>query len=232
MTQPTSVALVDADRDWSEACQTDFMRCPDFTVVGLAASAKEGVELYRRRRPDVMLVDPSIDGMAGVAAIAAICRKPSSACVVALTNVDSASMIVAALRAGASGYLLKACVADELTEGVHQAVGGHMPLSAGARLALVDAIRAGRDSAVSMATSFLPTRREAELIRWIAVGLTNKEIGEHMHVSEGSVKQYLNHIANKLGVRSRSQVLARSVRLNLVDLDVLPGDGDGRVQPR
>lgn len=218
------VLTVDDDALVREAYRAFFQRAADLELVGEARNGNEAVESYATLRPDVVLMDLQMPGCSGIEATARICSKWSGACVVALTTFGTREYIVAALRAGAAGYLLKDTGAQNLLAGVRQAVRGDMPMSSSVRRQLVDSLRSDSPIAPEPVDVGL-TARESELVGWLAQGLTNYQIGREMFVSEGSVKQYLAHIGDKLGVKSRTQILVRSIQLHIVDPHVLPRGG-------
>lgn len=221
MTPPHRVLVVDDDALVREAYRAFFLKVTDFGLVGEARSGAEGVESYDTLRPDLVLMDLQMPGMSGIEATMEICRRWPGACVVALTTFGTREYIVAALRAGASGYLLKDSGGQALLAGMRQAINGDMPLSATVRRELVDALLADPAALRPHVDPGL-TPRENELLQWLARGLTNHQIGSRMYLSEGSVKQYLTRIGDKLAARSRTQILVKAIQLNLVDLDALP----------
>lgn len=137
-----------------------------------------------------------------------------------MTTFGTREYVVAALRAGASGYLLKDTHGDALMNALEAARLGEMPISSGVRRELVSTLVV--DTAPRPAADHGLTPRELELTQWLAHGLTNSQIATRMHLSEGSVKQYLTRVADKLGVGSRTQVLVRTIQLGIVDSGALP----------
>ncbi len=214
-----TVAVVDDEPVVRDAYRAFFAKRAVFQFVGEAADGRSGVQLFLEKLPDVMMMDLRMPGMSGVDAIAEICDQVPSACVIALTTFGTLEFISAALRAGAAGYLMKDCSPDELGLALHQAMAGDMPLSSGVRRALVDSITASHGMG---GHAPLMTPREIEVLQLLGLGLTNPEIARKLGLSEGSIKQYLNHIAEKFGVHSRTQVLVRALQLQIVDLDSLP----------
>jgi len=225
MEKPVTVAVVDDDPEVREAYRVFFSNRDEFELIGVAADGADGVALYREKLPDVMLMDLKMPVMSGVDAIEEICHRDPAARVIALTTFSTDDMITAALRAGAAGYLLKDCGAEDLTQGIHQAIAGEMPLSPAVRLALVESLKANQDTSGNPVPQIV-TNREAELLKCLARGMSNKEISDAIYLSEGSVKQYLTHIADKFGVHSRTQVLVRALQLHIIDLKSLSQNHD------
>ena len=219
-TSPSRILIADDDALVREAYRSFFDGQSDFSLVAEARNGAEAVDAYMVVRPDIVLMDLQMPGMSGIDATAAICARRRDACIVALTTFGTRDYIVAALKAGASGYLLKDTGADNLIAGMHQALRGDMPLSSSVRRQLVTSITA--DEPVTTPVDVGLTPREVELLQWLTQGMTNYQIGRQMYVSEGSVKQYLAHIGDKLGVKSRTQILVRAIQLNIVDPHHMP----------
>lgn len=219
--QTCRVLVVDDDALVREAYRSFFSAQTDFILVGEARDGAEGVESYATLLPDLVLMDLQMPGTSGIEATKQICSRWSDACIVALTTFGTRDYIVAALRAGAAGYLLKDAGAKNLLAGMHQALRGDMPLSSSVRRQLVDSVTSNEQIARDPVDIGL-TPREIELLTWLTQGMTNHQIGKQMYVSEGSVKQYLAHIGDKMGVRSRTQILIKAIQLNIVDPHGLP----------
>lgn len=212
MGDPIRVAIADDDDMALETYRVFLSRQPWTQLVAVARDGREAVGMYRREKPDVTLMDLRMPRMSGTEAIAEICSLDASACVIALTTFATPSYVIPALRAGAAGYLVKDCTGPDLLAGIREGLAGDMPLSPQVRAELVSTIR-GDVRAVSEVGL---TRRERELVQWLAQGLGNREIGARMHLSEGSVRQYLVHVGDKFGVHSRTQILVRALDLGLV----------------
>ncbi|MBK8461285.1 MAG: response regulator transcription factor [Micropruina sp.] len=215
----TRVLIVDDDASVRAAYRLFFDGQPGFVLVAEARDGAEGVELYAAVRPDVVLMDLQMPVRSGVEAITDICSRWPGACVVAMTTFSTREYVVAALRAGAAGYLLKDAGGQSVLGALSQAIAGDMPLSSIVRRELVATVASERrpDSAEHSLTS-----REVELVGWLAHGLTNQQIARRMELSEGSVKQYLSRVADKLHVVSRTQVLVRVIQLGIVDPMIVP----------
>ncbi|MFV0407537.1 MAG: response regulator [Propioniciclava sp.] len=193
----------------------------EFTLVGEARNGAQAIECYRNLLPDIVLMDLHMPGTSGVEATERITSEWSDACVVALTTFGTRDYIVAALHAGASGYLLKDSGGKHIVAGMRLALRGDMPLSSAVRRQLVSSVTSS-DPPPQLPTNIGLTPRERELLSWLTHGLTNNQIARKMYVSEGSVKQYMSHIGTKLRVKSRTQILIRAIQLNIVDPHTLP----------
>lgn len=222
MSDVLRVLLVDDDPVVRRAYRTFLSTHDDLEVVGEARDGAEAVDAYADQQPDVVLMDLQMPNVSGVEATRRIVRAHPEACIVVLTTFGTQAHVVTALRAGAAGYLVKDASPEELIAAIHQAVNGEMPLSGQVRRELVTSlVSSGVEPELAQARTRL-TKREAELLKLLAQGLTNQQIGVKMHVSEGSVKQYLSHIGDKFGVKSRTGILIRSVQLRVVDPHNLP----------
>ncbi|MGC8550380.1 MAG: response regulator [Acidobacteriaceae bacterium] len=180
----------------------------DFEVVAEAGDGTEAVELHRSLRPDVTIMDLRLPRMGGVDAIVAIRAEAPQARFIVLTTFDGDEDIYRALQAGAKGYLLKGMNAGELTDAIRTVHAGR------SRIPSVVAERlAERVSGTELTT------RELEVLRLIVQGHSNKEIGNHLHISEATVKTHINNLLSKLGVSDRTQAATTALQRGLVHLD-------------
>jgi DNA-binding NarL/FixJ family response regulator len=194
---------------------------PDLEVVGEAADGGDAVTLCRRLRPDVALVDvrmPRVDGIAAVRRIAADPEVPTA--VVMLTTFDADELVVDALRAGATGFLLKSMPREQLVAAVRTAVAGDALLAPVLLRRLLDDLVARVAPRPTSGTELL-TPREEEVLRLVARGLSNAEIAERLVLGEGTVKTHVAHVLAKLGVRDRVQAVVAAYESRLVR----PGEG-------
>jgi len=221
MNTPIRVLVADDDAMVRDAYRTFFKSREDFTLVGEARNGEEAVEAYFTLRPDVVLMDLQMPGVSGIEATRRICAQATKPCIVALTTFGTRDYIAAALRAGAAGYLLKDTGGGNLVAGIRQAMRGDMPLSSAVRRQLVDAVTS-QEAIAREPVDIGLTPRETELLGWLTQGLTNYQIGRHMYLSEGSVKQYLTHVGSKLDARSRTQILVKAIQKGLIDPRNLP----------
>jgi DNA-binding NarL/FixJ family response regulator len=170
----------------------------ELEVVGAVGDGGAGVLLCAAKRPDVVLMDLSMPGMDGVEATRRIIEASPGVQVVVLTSFVDRERVLAALDAGAIGYLLKDAEPDELLRGVHAAARGESPLDPRAARTMLGAQRA---------TGPLEelTEREREVLSLVAEGLPNKQIGRRLGISEKTVKAHLTHVFRTIGVDDRIQ---------------------------
>ncbi|GAA1289699.1 response regulator transcription factor [Saccharothrix xinjiangensis] len=170
----------------------------DVEVVGEAADGAEAVAVVRAVRPDVVLMDLRMPGVDGVTAIERL--RGSSARVLVLTTYDTDSDVLPAIKAGATGYLLKDTPRDELFRAVRSAARGEAVLSPSVATRLVGQVRQPAAEPLS--------DREVEVLGLIARGCTNREAAVKLFISEATVKTHLVHVYAKLGVKDRAAAVA------------------------
>lgn len=233
-----TLILVDDHPLMRDALRNLFDAEPGFEVLGEASEGAEAVQKCLELDPDVVLMDIRMPGMDGIEATAQIVRRAPRTKVLALTTFSTLEYVVPALRAGASGYLVKDARHEEIVSAVLQVREDEMTLSQSVANSLannvlgdvpVPSVRRNRARAretptpeaqsVASHQSHVPdlTARELETLRWIAKGLNNNEIAERMKVSHGSVKAYVSQLCDKLGARDRVQVLIAGIQSGLVE---------------
>lgn len=182
----------------------------DFDVVGAAGSSAEAVALAGRHQPDVVLLDLELGAESGVTAITRLGEVSPASRILVFTAYDTDEHVFGAIRAGASGYLLKGAPTEEIARairGVH-AGGSHLePRVAAKVLAEMNAPRRG---------GALLSPRESEVLRLIAEGLSNKEIGRALTISERTARFHVTSILNKLGATTRAQAVALATQRRLI----------------
>jgi DNA-binding NarL/FixJ family response regulator len=210
---PIRVAVADDQAIVRDGLVTVLGLLPDVEVVGQAADGAEAVALAVAEHPDVLLMDlrmPVLDGAAATARITA--EAPGTAVLVLTTYADDAS-IVAALRAGARGYLTKDAGRAELAAAVRAIASGQATFAPEVGARLVDSLTASAAAQPAPAETLLTrfptlTRREAEVLALVADGLSNAEIARTLYVGVSTVKTHINALFAKLGVRDRAQAIA------------------------
>jgi DNA-binding NarL/FixJ family response regulator len=180
---------------------------PDMMVIAEGANGGEALDLWRKHRPDVALLDLRMPVLDGVGAIAEIHKEDASARVIVLTTYDTDNEIYRAIKAGAKGYVLKDARREELLECIRRVSRGEtcIPQS------LVEKLAAGMSSETL-------TGRELDVLTLLARGKSNKEIGANLYISETTVKSHLRSIFAKLNVLSRTEAIAAASKRGLVQL--------------
>jgi DNA-binding NarL/FixJ family response regulator len=189
----------------------------DMEVVGEAGDGAEAVELVERLEPEVVLMDVRMPGMDGIEATRRIAASGSSARIVILTTYDVDEYVFAALRAGASGFLLKDVRPPELTEAIRVVARGDALLAPGVTRRLLDRF-AGvlPDDSARPADLDELTEREVEVLRFVALALSNAEIASRLVLTEATVKTHVSSVLRKLGLRDRVQAVVFAYDVGLV----------------
>lgn len=181
---------------------------PDITVIDEAATAEAAVLRTETGDIDVVLMDLQFGhGMGGSAATKAITERDGAPRVIVLTTYDTEADIIAAVEAGACGYLLKDAPPEELVEAVRAAAAGQSALAPAVTDRLIERMR-------TPATSLSP--RETEVLTLVAAGLSNQQIAEHLFLSQATIKSHLVHIFTKLNADSRTAAVAAAVHKGLI----------------
>jgi two-component system nitrate/nitrite response regulator NarL len=198
---PLRVVVVDDHTLFRRGLTALLAREPGFAVVGEAADGFEGIRIAGAAQPDVVLLDLHMPGISGLDAIDAIRKEAPRAQIVMLTVSEDAEDLLAALRRGASGYLLKNIDSDFLVDAIRRAAEGDSVVSPEMTGKLVAGVRAG----VQPAPDAILSPREREILLHVARGVSNKEIARALDLAESTVKIHVQHILRKLDVASRVQ---------------------------
>ncbi len=202
---------------------------PAMTVVGTAADGAEAVEVALRERPDVVLMDvrmPKLDGIEATREIIAAARPESDTCgtrVLILTTFDLDEYVYAALRAGASGFLLKDTAPAELLAAISVVAAGEALLAPSVTRRLIEQFtRRPQPARGPRVTLDGVTDREHEVLALIGRGLSNAEIAEHLHLAPPTVKTHVSRLLMKLGARDRAQLVIAAYESGLLDRQPFP----------
>ena len=189
---------------------------PDLKIIGEADSGREAIELCRQLQPNLVLMDirmPDLDGIAATRAIKQQCPQTS---VIMVTIYENPDYLYQALKAGAAGYLLKDATKQQVVQAVRQVLQGESLLPPELAIQLLQCLTAETVQRSPEPLVEPLTRREEEVLRLLAEGLTNPEIAYQLEVSLATVKVHVGHIIAKLGVSDRTQAAVRAIQLGLL----------------
>ena len=201
------VLIVDDHSVVREGLVSLISRKADMTVVGEAANGREGVELWKEHRPDVTLLDLRMPELDGVGVIKEIRGSDEKARFVVLTTFDGDEDIFRAIQAGAKGYLLKDVPRDALMDCIRRVHAGETCVPVHLAMKLAERVSGETLS-----------EREVDVLKLMALGKSNKEIGSALFISEGTVKSHVKSIFAKLNVISRTEAVANATRRGLIQL--------------
>jgi two-component system, NarL family, response regulator NreC len=193
---------------------------PDITVIGEARNGREAVDATVRLKPDVVVMDLSMDVMDGAEATKELQRLGTTAKILILTMHAEDEHLVRLLDAGASGYLVKNAADRELVDAVRMVARGDQYLQLGAVRALAKELKKRDHRAVEQSEYESLSERERSILRFIAAGYTGPDIGAHLHISAKTVDTYKQRIHEKIGLMHRSDYVRFAVKLGLLDDDV------------
>jgi DNA-binding NarL/FixJ family response regulator len=204
---PIRILIVDDHPVVRQGLAAMINREADMAVVAQVCNGREAVSAFREYQPDVTLMDLRMPEMDGVTAITTICHEFENSRIIVLTTYDGDEDIYSGLKAGAKGYLLKDAEPDELLAAIRVVNAGqkYIPPSVGAKLA-------ERIGILQLSS------RELDVIRLMATGKSNQEIGTVLQISEGTVKYHVNNILSKLGVSDRTQAVITALKRGIVTL--------------
>ena len=210
MTAPIRILIVDDHPVVRAGVRGMLESQADFLVAGEAADGREAVVQAVKLSPDVVLMDLRMPEVDGVSAIRRIRANLSEVRIVVLTTYESDADIVPAIEAGANGYLLKDAPREELFRGIRAAMRGDAALAPAVAARLVGRMQGAERVGLSS--------RELEVLRRVAAGASNKEVGTGLNISEATVKSHLIHIYQKLGVSDRTAAVTTALERGVIRL--------------
>lgn len=218
MTEMIRLLLVDDQRLMRDGLRILLELESDFEVIGEAEDGAQALESYQQFSPDVVLMDIRMPVMDGVEATRRLRESDPNSKVIILTTFDDNEYIFEGLRAGALGYLLKDVSGDELADAIRKvAAGGSMIEPSVARKVIAEFARLAPATPEAVEDLIEPlSEREIEILKLVSQGLTNKEIAAKLYLAEGTVKNYVTSILQKIGVRDRTQAAIRARELGLL----------------
>jgi DNA-binding NarL/FixJ family response regulator len=222
------VLLVDDQHIVRQGLATILKYTPGMDVVGEASDGQEAIALARTLGPDVVLMDLKMPRMGGIPATRRICQEMPQTQVIILTTYDSDDLVFEGIKAGAKGYLLKDASSETLVDAIQGVVQGESQIDPTvARKVLAEFRRLSAEpsslppqAASDAATGEIEplTPREEEVLHLLVEGLSNREIGAQLHLTEGTVKNYVSAIIAKLQANDRTHAVVTALRRGLVEL--------------
>ncbi len=215
---PIRILIVDDQRILREGLRTLLELEGDLAVAAEAEDGQAALEQYETLRPDVVLMDIRMPRLDGVEATRRLCQRWPEARVIILTTFDDDAYVFDGLRAGALGYLLKDVSGRELAEAIRKvAAGGALIEPSVARKVLAEFARLAEPARPAVEQLPEPlSERELEILRLLAAGASNRQIAGQLFLAEGTVKNYISAILDKLGVSDRTQAALRARELGLL----------------
>ena len=212
---PIRVLLVDDHAVVRMGLRAFFDMLEDIEVVGEASDGSEGVAMARRLKPDVVLMDLLMPNMDGITAIGRIKAELPETEIVTMTSFIEEEKVTAALEAGASGYVLKDAEAEEVAAAIRAAFAGEVHLDPAVARLLAQRMRQKKTPAEELVEPL--TDREREVLGLLAQGMSNKEIGTKLFITERTARTYVSNILGKLGLASRTQAALWAVEHKTAD---------------
>lgn len=216
MSGPVRVMLVDDQTLVRQGVRSLLSLAEGIEVVAEASDGRQAVEMVPEVRPDVVLMDMRMPVMSGLEALQALARDGQLPPTIILTTFDDDQLVLAGLKVGAKGFLLKDVSLEQLVNAIQTvAVGGSLVQPAMSQR-LLSGLEHMRNQFVSLDQPDPLTERETEILRLMAGGFSNKEIANSLGVAEGTIKNHVSNILSKLGVRDRTRAVLKAFELKLV----------------
>jgi two-component system NarL family response regulator len=214
----SSVVIVDDAELFREALRAAFAQ-EGFEVRAVAADAMKGIDITREHQPDLVMLDLLMPGMSGLEVVGTIIKASPRTKVVLLTSSESAEDLLAAVKAGASGYLTKDTPLPRLVAAMHDVIDGGAAVSPAMGGKLFTALRdLLRHSWTMSARAPELTGRELEILGLVGNGKTSREIAEELFISENTVRNHVRNVLDKLGLRSRFEAVTWAQREGLIEV--------------
>lgn len=182
----------------------------EIQVIGTAYSGEEAIEKANKLKPDIILMDIRMPGIDGIEATKIIKSNNPSIQIIAISVYEEDELVIQMFQAGAVGYILKDISLENLVKAIKNVYKGNTMINPGVSRKLVRMLTEDKN------TDTVLTPREVEILRELARGKSNKEIGEKLYLSESTVKTHISHIFQKIGVRSRSEAIIYAVKKGLI----------------
>ncbi len=216
MTPKISVCLVDDQTLVRQGIRSLLELSDDISVIAEAGDGMQAIERIPQARPDVVLLDMRMPGMTGLDVLNALAANHALPPTIILTTFDDDQLVLAGLKAGARGYLLKDVSLEQLVDAVKAVAGGGSLVAPMVTQRLLSGLERMQNDFVSLERPDPLTDRETEILRLMAGGYSNKEIANSLTVAEGTVKNHVSNILSKLGVRDRTRAVLKAFEIGIV----------------
>lgn len=214
---PIRILLCDDHPLFLDGLKAGLEQFDDLEVINAVGTTQDAISLVEEAIPDVVLMDIRMASPTGIEATSQIKQLLPSANVVMLTASEEESDLYASIRAGASGYLLKGSSAEEIADAVRGAAAGFSPISPSmASQLLTEFAELSKKSPEPKKSGLALSDREIEVLKLVAKGMSNKQIGEELGISENTAKKHIRNILDKLHLKSRVEAALHAVREGLV----------------
>ena len=213
---PVSVCLVDDQTLVRQGIRSLLELSDDIRIVGEAADGKQALDLIPQAKPDVVLLDMRMPGMSGLDVLNALAAIGGMPPTIILTTFDDDQLVLAGLKAGARGYLLKDVSLEQLVDAVKEVASGGSLVQPVVTQRLLTGLERMQNDFTSLDRPDPLTERETEILRLMAGGYSNKEIANSLGVAEGTVKNHVSNILSKLGVRDRTRAVLKAFEIGIV----------------
>ena len=214
--QTISVCLVNDQTLVRQGIRSLLELSDDIRVAAEAADGAQAIEVIPQAKPDVVLLDMRMPGMSGLDVLNALAQKNALPPTIILTTFDDDQLVLAGLKAGARGYLLKDVSLEQLVEAVKTVAAGGSLVAPVVTQRLLTGLERMQNDFTSLDQPDPLTERETEILRLMASGYSNKEIANSLNVAEGTVKNHVSNILSKLGVRDRTRAVLKAFELGIV----------------
>jgi DNA-binding NarL/FixJ family response regulator len=213
---PVSVCLVDDQTLVRQGIRSLLELSDDIRIVGEAADGAQALVLIPQTKPDVVLLDMRMPGMSGLDVLTALAARGTVPPTIILTTFDDDQLVLAGLKAGARGYLLKDVSLEQLVDAVKAVASGGSLVQPVVTQRLLSGLERMQNEFTSLDRPDPLTERETEILRLMAGGYSNKEIANSLGVAEGTVKNHVSNILSKLGVRDRTRAVLKAFEIGIV----------------